>query len=58
MKLALRLFALSVAFAGLSMASMAPSASHTLKTSANAAHPGPLSMPVPTCIPGTGCTPK
>ncbi len=55
MKLALRLFALSVAFAGLSMASMAPSAPHALKASANAAHPGPLSMPVPTCTPGTKC---
>lgn len=52
MKLAIRIFALSIAVAGFAAAAMSSPTSQTM-ASRQAAHAG---LPIPTCGPTMGCT--
>jgi len=58
MKTTIRIFAMTVALAGLVSSSFAPASSRTIPShlSAFSSGPGPLSLPIPTCGPGVpGC---
>lgn len=53
MKFALRVFTMTIAFAGLTAASMSPASSQTTPNHLNAmVGPGPLGLPAPGCGPG------
>ncbi len=61
MKIAIRIFAMTIAVTGLVSSSFAPAPARTLPShiAAVSLGPGPLSLPVPFCAPGVpGCTPR
>lgn len=56
MKIAIRIFAMTIAVTGLVSSSYAPAPAFSSQAAAVAIGPGPLSLPVPFCGPGVpGC---
>ncbi|MGD0787146.1 MAG: hypothetical protein ABR898_04115 [Terracidiphilus sp.] len=57
MKLAVRIFALTIVFAGAAAASVSPATAHAVpsRLSATGTLPAPHELPVPFCVPGYPC---